>query len=427
MGMKSKPLICFLWLSMFACQLFSQRTVVENNKSSQLNSEFYNSASSWYRRGLGYFSNPDENLFDLYHYNQFPDSIYGYNYGNNQEVKSLNERLYFTMTDNTLQARNYSEIFYTAGDIFFYNKAGLLDSAILESEADQEYDDYAIKHVFTYTDDLMVTEKVFTDRVNDSLSDDWMFVQETFFSYDSQKRMKDKVINHLNLKTKNKYYYNTTNEGFTQVDSSFIAESGSDWVVSGISYRDYNSNNKCIRIKNLLYNLMYSSAYYSDPDRLGMLDSVNKIRMDYDNNGNLISVLEDSYNIYTNRWQLYDKCVFEYNQGGTRKSKTNYDFSMGYWIKIYSFNYFYNQAVKKITEVQNIQFKLFPNPVNDFLNIEGIKNGYDLIISSFDGKIVRKQKCGNTSISVSDLPNGVYILNIFDNKSLISKQQFVKK
>jgi hypothetical protein len=423
--MKTKPIICFLGLSMFASQLFSQLNNVENTKSARLNSAYYQVASFGERGGLGYYSNPAENLFDLYHYNQFPDSIYGYDNGYINTGNSLNERLYFTLTDHTLKARNYSQIFYTTGDIYFYNEKGLLDSAILESEADQEYDDFAIKHVYTYKENLMETEWVYVDHVNDSVNNDWIKTLEVKFLYDDNNLIKEKITNGI-WNIKNAYHYTPTEEGYTQIDSSFVYGSDGEWITSGISNKNFNSDSQCVLVKNLEYNLMYSSAYYQNPDRLGSLDTINKFIMEYDIEGQLQTVEEDKFDIITNLWQSVEKSVFKYYQDGPRKSKTIFASANGYWDERYCYNYFYNPLTTKIPNVKRTQFKMFPNPVDDVLIIEGISNNCELIITSFDGKIVCKRKKCNGSIVVSDLPKGVYIVAICDHKNCILKQSFIK-
>jgi hypothetical protein len=422
--MKTKHIICFLGLSIIAGPLFSQQRNHDNTKSTYFYS--YNQVTSFGERGgLGYYSNPAENLFNLFQYNQFPDSIYGYDNGYINEGKSLNERLYFSSTDHSLKARNYSEIFYTTGDIYFYNEKGLLDSAILESEADQEYDDFAIKHVYTYKENLIETEWVYVDHINDSVNNDWIKTLEIKILYDDNNLIKEKSINGT-WNIKNTYQYIPREEGYIQIDSSFVYGSDGKWIASGISFKCFNSDNQCVLVKNLEYNLMYSSAYYQNPDRLGSLDTINKFIMEYDTKGLLQTVEEDRFDIMTNRWHASEKSVFEYNQDETRKSKTIYFFTSSYWTERYCYNYFYTPLTTKISIVKRTQFKIFPNPADNFLIIEGISNNCDLNIVSVDGKKVCYLKNCNSSIVVSDLPEGVYIVTIFDHNCCILKQSFIK-
>lgn len=62
----------------------------------------------------------------------------------------------------------------------------------------------------------------------------------------------------------------------------------------------------------------------------------------------------------------------------------------------------------------NIQFKVYPNPASSFLNIEAsAQTEYKTRLYSLDGKLITVQN-SNTTIDVSDLSNGVYILEISD-------------
>jgi hypothetical protein len=67
---------------------------------------------------------------------------------------------------------------------------------------------------------------------------------------------------------------------------------------------------------------------------------------------------------------------------------------------------------------------IFPNPVSDELYIFNLQNrNYNIEITDISGKIVVNSKLSNRkSINVSDLPKGVYFLNI-DNKSI----KFIKE
>jgi hypothetical protein len=65
---------------------------------------------------------------------------------------------------------------------------------------------------------------------------------------------------------------------------------------------------------------------------------------------------------------------------------------------------------------------IFPNPVKDVLNLN-----YDKAISQIDvydvnGKLVKTFTTVNGSINVSDLSDGVYMLNIQTEEGLIVKK-----
>lgn len=72
--------------------------------------------------------------------------------------------------------------------------------------------------------------------------------------------------------------------------------------------------------------------------------------------------------------------------------------------------------------------KLYPNPVMDVLNIEMQNNdATNLIISNISGQLLIKHDLitENRSIDMHSLPNGVYLVSIYNNKSLITTKKIV--
>ncbi len=66
--------------------------------------------------------------------------------------------------------------------------------------------------------------------------------------------------------------------------------------------------------------------------------------------------------------------------------------------------------------------KIYPNPAHNELNVElsGDDNFYEIL--SLDGKILKSDLLVNNKINVSNLENGIYLLNL-DNSNVI---RFVK-
>jgi hypothetical protein len=78
-------------------------------------------------------------------------------------------------------------------------------------------------------------------------------------------------------------------------------------------------------------------------------------------------------------------------------------------------------------EFFNSNFALYPNPVNDVLNVES-KNGMivnEITISDLSGKVVNSVK-NTSSVNVSSLATGTYIINIDSNEGKATSK-FLKK
>jgi hypothetical protein len=88
-------------------------------------------------------------------------------------------------------------------------------------------------------------------------------------------------------------------------------------------------------------------------------------------------------------------------------------------------------CVAGINEVtfENSSFTVFPNPVAQILNIElKIKNA-DLKIIDMLSNIVKQQNISaeNTSIDISDLPEGVYFVQVKASAGILTKKIIVNK
>jgi hypothetical protein len=88
-----------------------------------------------------------------------------------------------------------------------------------------------------------------------------------------------------------------------------------------------------------------------------------------------------------------------------------------------------------VTNLENyyppeFKIKIYPNPVNDLLNLEILPNKPNvgkLKIYDFTGKLVLNIKIENQNeIDVTDLPVGVYLLSIIVDKSIISKKFLIQ-
>lgn len=76
-----------------------------------------------------------------------------------------------------------------------------------------------------------------------------------------------------------------------------------------------------------------------------------------------------------------------------------------------------------VNSLQIADIQLFPNPVNQTLHILGQSENAEVFIYSLDGKLVFATGMkGVQQIDVSELHNGVYILRIKDQNSVISKK-----
>ncbi|MBI5220153.1 MAG: T9SS type A sorting domain-containing protein [Bacteroidia bacterium] len=83
-----------------------------------------------------------------------------------------------------------------------------------------------------------------------------------------------------------------------------------------------------------------------------------------------------------------------------------------------------NDAIKKNEGVNNISF--FPNPTNGIVMISLINNAAYVKIFNVTGDIVYNNKISRT-IDISNYSNGIYLLQVYDEKNILLKQSLIVK
>ena len=77
-------------------------------------------------------------------------------------------------------------------------------------------------------------------------------------------------------------------------------------------------------------------------------------------------------------------------------------------------------------------YKLFPNPANSEINILSLSNSnyYNIEIHDLTGRIVKIENSrisNNTTLDVSDLKSGNYIIKITDNNGKVESLKMIKR
>ena len=77
-------------------------------------------------------------------------------------------------------------------------------------------------------------------------------------------------------------------------------------------------------------------------------------------------------------------------------------------------------------------YKIFPNPANSEINILSLSNSnyYNIEIHDLTGRIVKIENSrisNNTTLDVSDLKSGNYIIKITDNNGKVESLKMIKR
>ena len=92
----------------------------------------------------------------------------------------------------------------------------------------------------------------------------------------------------------------------------------------------------------------------------------------------------------------------------------------------------YGNELLKIQVMESTKFSVFPNPIKNLLNIKWQNEMRKLAIQIFtlEGKILQAENIENknqTSIDVSNLSSGIYLLNIEDEEGNTETKKFLKE
>ncbi len=92
--------------------------------------------------------------------------------------------------------------------------------------------------------------------------------------------------------------------------------------------------------------------------------------------------------------------------------------------------YCLNPVAIKQVNVQNLGLHIYPNPSSGILNVEvntALEKPLDITLSDALGRIVKQLSLSaSTKIDVSDLENGIYFLQVFDEGKLLTTEKIIK-
>ena len=95
------------------------------------------------------------------------------------------------------------------------------------------------------------------------------------------------------------------------------------------------------------------------------------------------------------------------------------------------FTYKYDANYVGINDVNKSSISIFPNPANDFINInipDNIKNP-EILISNIIGKTIFKNVSDSSknNINIKNLPSGIYFVSVISNGIVIDTEKLIKK
>ncbi|MBI9034290.1 MAG: T9SS type A sorting domain-containing protein [Bacteroidales bacterium] len=91
--------------------------------------------------------------------------------------------------------------------------------------------------------------------------------------------------------------------------------------------------------------------------------------------------------------------------------------------------YFYGYSTTNQDEFSSIEFKVFPNPCENFINISTDKEIVSVCIFDLSGRLIKNMNSNedHMRINLSEMNSGVYIMQIEETTGRISTKKFIKK
>ncbi|MBT3750498.1 MAG: T9SS type A sorting domain-containing protein [Bacteroidetes bacterium] len=112
-----------------------------------------------------------------------------------------------------------------------------------------------------------------------------------------------------------------------------------------------------------------------------------------------------------------------YDDVGDRTLFVRYDWDseLNAWLIVSKSFYYYSSSITGIMASSNISFNLFPNPTSGIINITGLTETAEVRIYSVQGQLLKSDNHIENIFDISDLPAGVYFLNLTSGKTVIKK------
>lgn len=216
---------------------------------------------------------------------------------------------------------------------------------------------------------------------------------------------------------------------------------GSYWTLSQVVDFYYNSFGNPTSIYNYIIDnityvqeLSYKIELSYDIDQylieylyLGWNDNQSiffplyKVEYNNDATGNKLIEILSMWNSGTNDWDSMFKYTYTYDINNNLTEKFYYEFNSPNWDPIYRSQYFYTNMTS-VSELEDpLTFHLFPNPASETLTIEFYNSPSELesisIFNSIGEKVITTSDINqSTSIDISQLPQGLYLLKTSENK-----------
>ncbi len=139
-------------------------------------------------------------------------------------------------------------------------------------------------------------------------------------------------------------------------------------------------------------------------------------------------VVNERYNKVNGKWvpKIRSENIFS-DLGLTKETRLfSWDEEILDWDMTGRKHYFYSQLATGNRLNVNEEVEIFPNPTSGLININGLKQPAVVRIFSIQGQLLKSKHKVESTIDISDLPTGVYILSLSSGETVL-KKTIIKK
>lgn len=254
-------------------------------------------------------------------------------------------------------------------------------------------------------------------RIKDSLVYEGGAAFLTYYLYDSQGNiLQETMMEGADTSGKTIIRYNSNNLIISNVQMGFDNASD-EWTIYAADTFEYNSNN--LVSKHIGYGMLFINGNVS----FGPF--MNEVYT-YTNTSKIESITR--FNSENDEWIPATKTSFMYGANGKPYLGYTYTAEGTGWGVVPTEKYLFDDFITALPSVaQNAEVRIFPNPVNEVLYIETANKPTTLVLTDMNGHAVLEGTyTGNSQVSTSTIPNGMYFLSIRTNQGIQTQRIVIK-
>lgn len=373
---------------------------------------------------FGYYQEIYHWIFD-YNGKNVPDTVWRYYYNAHNEFENITEIMTYNSTGQLLKLvrkqpdyyswqNKYDSIIEIYSEEYMYDNGNLIEKNISSNSFFYTYQSYKVVYIYDAENKLILK---ITIENNNGYENEYYYNANDELEYDLT------AYGNWNSLVKYEYEENDSSKKIVKKGNDFVEKPIFDTVVHWEWIkRYYETYDKRERRTSF----MHISDDISKGERINYKQEFN---WNEDNTLSHVSYFDWEETTDTGIWKESIRIDNTYDEFGNilLYLKTFYDARTGSWETEHSMTYYYSEFNETPSEKMDENHKkdisdgIYPNPAKSFIYInESFSENTFFTIFSLYGQKIATGKMESNAISVSDLKQGVYLIEIYDGLKLFT-------